>query len=338
MGVRSAIKEVGSIHLLVKITNQWCAQLRHEKRIERTDIQVRTDSCRGFRSSRSQWNKSIGFLFVPPYYPFPFLPLMRARFFRSPNTVNMNILKHIFPSTVYPAKQNKDHEHYEYLLSDDGERASDNPLIKKKPGRSKKICVAISKLMMVSLAVLGFVDLLYVFYQNFWTIHTANSRTCTCGSTLNETKSLGCIFDSLALDWIPLYCHDEELTHAFEKAAPEPDIGWKYWTDENRTSLYTLEEIAELPGTDHNCFWVEAIWHYTHCTYYWKKLYRSRFTGVVVEPNSDNIGHLEHCEEMLLARDKDIGLTVTSVGFGGFGDSNSLPGICDAVSGRVLRI
>lgn len=49
-----------------------------------------------------------------------------------------------------------------------------------------------------------------------------------------------------------------------------------------------------------NCFWVSKRWHLLHCTFYWKKLFRKRATGVITEHQYDGIRHIEHCEHLLL--------------------------------------
>ena len=236
--------------------------------------------------------------------------------------------------------QNKDREHYEKLLeekSEDWESTHDlDSSTRKKTGRIRKISVIILGLVIVSFAIWGFLNLSFRFYHNLSASHTNNDPSCACGSTLEESKSLGCIYDGLALAWLPPHCHDKELVLEFGKAGPNPGGAWKYWANKNRTSEYTVEELAELPATNHNCFYLEPVWHWTHCFYYWKKQYRSRTTGLTVEPLSDSPEHLVHCEDLLLKQDTSIGLTVAAVGLGGF--SNKIVGACDEVSGSLLRI
>ena len=241
--------------------------------------------------------------------------------------------KFIMTRAIHPTMQNEELDQHEQLLNDKSEdwkgTRDHNPWTKKKSGRLRKMCAIILGLVTVSLAVVGFVNLSQPFYQKLSKTHTNNQRSCSCGSTLDEAKAQGCTFDTLALDWLPLHCQDKELGLAFAKTGTEPDGSWKYWADKNKTREYTLEEIAELPGTDNNCFFVEPLWHKFHCTYYWRKLYRSRFTGTVVESESDSVGHLAHCEMLLLDKDSKPGLDIAAVGLGGIGQR--IVGACEEV-------
>ena len=41
-------------------------------------------------------------------------------------------------------------------------------------------------------------------------------------------------------------------------------------------------------------------WHKLHCMFYWRKLYRTKFNGKMVEPRSDSERHINHCGHVLM--------------------------------------
>ncbi|KAG4435257.1 hypothetical protein IFR05_009253 [Cadophora sp. M221] len=119
-------------------------------------------------------------------------------------------------------------------------------------------------------------------------------KGCDCGKSTSEARALGCKYDSLATAWLPPHCRDDELTEEFNKAGPNGT--WIYYRDPDHKIPITLEEIALLP--DHpatNTFYMTQRWHRLHCLYYWKKGYRARTNGKMVEPRSAGYSHIDHC-------------------------------------------
>ncbi|KAH6638557.1 hypothetical protein BKA67DRAFT_499897, partial [Truncatella angustata] len=122
--------------------------------------------------------------------------------------------------------------------------------------------------------------------------------SCYCGTTIREAMSLGCIYDSLSVAWLPSYCRDEQLTVEFEHAGPGIDGAWSYFRDRkglisiNKTEMAAL---AELGGT----FWASQDWHIAHCLFYWQKYVRMRDTGAVMEAFFDSLHHAKHCTRLI---------------------------------------
>ncbi|RFU24747.1 hypothetical protein B7463_g11597, partial [Scytalidium lignicola] len=108
---------------------------------------------------------------------------------------------------------------------------------------------------------------------------------CLCGSSTSEAETLGCKYDSLAACWLPMHCHDDELTAEFEHAGDRPNGEWTYWADSNGTRRMTLEEVgllANLPKP-HAMFYSTFGWHVAHCAFYWRKEFRMRAKGLMLE-------------------------------------------------------
>ncbi|KAL9124669.1 MAG: hypothetical protein Q9217_006026 [Psora testacea] len=134
---------------------------------------------------------------------------------------------------------------------------------------------------------------------HLWSNYHVNRRTsCSCGNSIEEAKSLSCKYDTLASAWLPPACRDEELTAQFDRAGPEPDGSWIYYTDLNKSNTYSIEEVAAL--ADRPIYYYNTKeWHIAHCTYNWRKAVRAHFTGVTLELRADTEGHVKHCEAMI---------------------------------------
>ena len=129
---------------------------------------------------------------------------------------------------------------------------------------------------------------------------TVRPLSCNCGNSVNEARANGCKFDPLAFAWLPSHCRDEELTYEFERQGTGPDGRWLYWADDNRTTELSAEEISLLADNPTDRFYTSWEWHVEHCFFYWRKLHRSRFTGVTLEKRFDSEGHIGHCKKLIL--------------------------------------
>ncbi|KIW22296.1 uncharacterized protein PV07_12197 [Cladophialophora immunda] len=126
-------------------------------------------------------------------------------------------------------------------------------------------------------------------------------KYCYCGYTMDEMRENNCTFDTLAMAWLPPYCRDEELTAEFDRSGPGPNGSWTYWLDYNHTIPITIEQVG-LMGfqVDHGNVYMAWEWHVTHCLFYWKKIHRQRYTGVMIEPRYDKESHVMHCLHAVL--------------------------------------
>lgn len=160
-------------------------------------------------------------------------------------------------------------------------------------------CFRLVQLLIIILAVIGVLSL---FRGDWWhrelvSVDSHDPKDpCYCGKTLAEAKARGCRYDSIAIQWLPPACRDDELNDEFERAGPHG--AWEYFSDEAKTRKYSVEEVAEMADRN-GFFWATHRWHLLHCTYTWRKLFRQRFTGTVIEGHSDTMGHIDHCEHII---------------------------------------
>lgn len=137
------------------------------------------------------------------------------------------------------------------------------------------------------------------------TISTSNSApptSCDCGANTTQALSLNCKYDSLAAAWLPPHCRDDALTAEFERSGDGPNGEWQYWADTKHTQLLTLDEVAALADQPGAKFHMSNHWHAVHCIFYWRKEHRASLSGghKIVEPRSDNEGHIKHCGDIFL--------------------------------------
>ncbi|KAK6082457.1 hypothetical protein SCUP234_04296 [Seiridium cupressi] len=128
--------------------------------------------------------------------------------------------------------------------------------------------------------------------------HGAPVKPCDCGDSTAEARQLGCDYDAMAAAWLPQHCIDKELLAEFNKAGDGPDGRWQYWAVANHTYEYKMEEVAQLADTPGKLFYTTPSWHAGHCFFYWRKIQRSKHTGVTIERRYDNERHTKHCGEM----------------------------------------
>ena len=122
---------------------------------------------------------------------------------------------------------------------------------------------------------------------------------CDCGSSIAEAKSMGCIFDALASAWLPSECRDDELTAEFNRSRSGPDGSWPYYADANGTIPITTTDIALMGGTS-KLWYSTKEWHVVHCNFYWRKKFRMKKTGRLIERRYDRMEHIRHCNGVVM--------------------------------------
>lgn len=174
----------------------------------------------------------------------------------------------------------------------------------------KRAPFLVLKSLVIIFSIWGFVDLTY----RLWTgvvsqqLRQTLPLPCYCGSTLEEAKSLGCEYVAMASAYLPASCRDRALEADFDVLGPGPDGAWGYYTDENFTSTLTRTEIELFAGSTSKYFnsWE---WHVVHCLFYWRKMHRAQFSGVVVEPRFNTDAHIHHCSKLILSGDRNATTT-----------------------------
>ena len=183
---------------------------------------------------------------------------------------------------------------------------SDNNSNSKNNNKEKNTpTLPIKQIIALLLALFGLLDLAYRAYELITTPQhppPTSAISCNCGETIAEALANNCRYDSFAAAWLPPACRNDDLIEQFEREGPNPDGSWNYYADANKTRTLTLDEVSRLPEVK-GTFYTTHRWHLVHCAYYWKKMFLAAERGTVIEKRYDQMGHLEHCQMMFLARD-----------------------------------
>jgi hypothetical protein len=120
------------------------------------------------------------------------------------------------------------------------------------------------------------------------TTHTTPNmpiRITHCGSTPAEARTLGCIFESNNLAWVPPQCYDRELGDEWD-AQP-----WFYAYGDNK-EIVSQEQV--LRG-DFDYVFVTWGQHIAHCALMVRKFQRAVFHNWPMDNWTSSIAHTDHC-------------------------------------------
>lgn len=110
----------------------------------------------------------------------------------------------------------------------------------------------------------------------------------TCGTSVAEAKSRGCIYDTLDNAWIPGQCRDD-----FSIMEYELDGSWFPYADENRTQPLNKDELGDRD------FYYTSLWdHIVHCAALWRRQFRAWTEGWTYL--DDDPVHTIHCSKYLV--------------------------------------
>jgi hypothetical protein len=91
----------------------------------------------------------------------------------------------------------------------------------------------------------------------------SNVDFINCGTSTEEARSKGCIYDILANHYVHKSCFDEVGTQSYM----DEGTSWMGYLEENRTTqLTTLEEMG-----DYDVYWTSQRDHIVHCGEMWKR-------------------------------------------------------------------
>jgi hypothetical protein len=181
------------------------------------------------------------------------------------------------------------------------EKPNTSKCLRSQLARATKI---LAKAIVVSLAVFGVFNL-SIRIHGFKHLTTDN-EICNCGNSIAEALSLNCKFVPFASAWLPPACRDDELYLQYKDLGPGINGSWSYYADKHAEKEISVEEVAQLGDAPASIFYTTRKWHIIHCVFYWKKLHRSRRTGVIMEPRYDTESHIDHCMDLFLdAKDRE---------------------------------
>lgn len=113
-----------------------------------------------------------------------------------------------------------------------------------------------------------------------------------CGSTPDEARAAGCVFDVMMQLWTPPECMDSPLSERFLEKG-----NWTWYADSNAEHSYSDEEIRK---GNHDVVYVAQSYHRHHCIFAWERLVRAmRNQGPLIE-ELISYDHVMHCRHRTL--------------------------------------
>jgi len=114
-----------------------------------------------------------------------------------------------------------------------------------------------------------------------------------CGSSPEEARAAGCIFDVMMQLWTPAECYDGNLSERFLAAGK-----WTWWADAGATKVISDEDMKK---GEHDRVYVSADYHKSHCIFAWEKLVRALRNQTPLIEQLISVDHAMHCQHKTLA-------------------------------------
>jgi hypothetical protein len=114
-----------------------------------------------------------------------------------------------------------------------------------------------------------------------------------CGSTPEDARAAGCVFDVMMQLWTPAECYDGNLSERFLAAGK-----WTWWADAGATTV--ISDIDMKKG-EHDRVYVSADYHKSHCIFAWEKLVRALRNQTPLIEQLISVDHAMHCQHKTLA-------------------------------------
>lgn len=153
------------------------------------------------------------------------------------------------------------------------------------------------KILLQLTAALILFAITVVTYLTWSQLTTALDLDLPCGTTADEARARGCIFELTGSSWVTPECYDPVTEQEFLDYKD-----WHWFKDYNYTDEAPLEEVCQGNG---NGYFVPPEYHQTHCAFLLKKLHRAVNSGRKVDGLIKAIGHTSHCIEWMLDPPED---------------------------------
>lgn len=113
-----------------------------------------------------------------------------------------------------------------------------------------------------------------------------------CGSTPDEARAAGCVFDVMMQLWTPPECMDSALSERFLEKG-----NWTWYADSNAEHVYSDEEVRK---GNHDVVYVAQSYHRHHCIFAWERLTRAMRTQSPLIEELISYDHVMHCRHNTL--------------------------------------
>lgn len=113
-----------------------------------------------------------------------------------------------------------------------------------------------------------------------------------CGSTPDEARANGCVYDVMMQLWTPPECMDTPLSERYLEAG-----NWTWYANSDASRIFTDEEIAK---GEHDVVYVAQSYHRHHCIFAWERLVRAIRNQSPLIMELISYDHVMHCRHKTL--------------------------------------
>ncbi|GJN75934.1 hypothetical protein VFPBJ_08878 [Purpureocillium lilacinum] len=112
-----------------------------------------------------------------------------------------------------------------------------------------------------------------------------------CGSSAEEARRLGCLFDELSFAWQAPACYDKETIDEFQAAG-----SWEFFADEYSAEAVPHDQLALTEEPVHVTF----RFHIAHCLFLRRQMVRLLLRGAAMDTHLGAYRHTVHCGKTML--------------------------------------
>lgn len=113
-----------------------------------------------------------------------------------------------------------------------------------------------------------------------------------CGTTPDEARANGCVFDLMMTAWLHPQCYDKELSDQYLR-----ENNWTFYRE--REAINVISEKEARLG-NYYAIYTHGSFHYQHCAYIWVKQLRARAKSpYVLDSDSRSEWHSQHCVDLV---------------------------------------
>lgn len=168
--------------------------------------------------------------------------------------------------------------------------------VKTSKQRRDLLITGVTSSLMTTLVMFGLFVAVYRYAQSrplLWESSTGSQRpgTISCGTTMKEAISRGCIFDELSMTWMPQKCTQ---SYNDQYMAANDSGPFLYWVDRKGEQLLDDPSLHAGGGST---FWTSRRNHIVHCQYNLYRLADALKSGEYIghEEGQSLSDHMHHC-------------------------------------------
>ncbi|KAG6004544.1 hypothetical protein E4U43_000716 [Claviceps pusilla] len=115
-----------------------------------------------------------------------------------------------------------------------------------------------------------------------------------CGTTVQEARAKGCVFDYLSYVWVQPPCYYPHLLAEYNNRT-----GVKWYTDPSLNDEFQIPD-EEIRRGEHPEVWAPRKFHAMHCAFTVSKIHYALANHEPLDSRANSFEHTKHCQLVLL--------------------------------------